>query len=257
MICRPALVVLIAALAGVHPASIASQPAASVRSGNTGAVLNCSKVMPLGDSITLGVNGGYRNRLHTLLTGLACNVGYVGTQFDQFALAPDKDHEGHSGFAIVDIARDANPWFASQLPDFVLLMIGTNDVAWWSVRNADELADDHAALVNQIRAARPNAWIVVASIPPLAPANLPPLDRDRAQFGREFNAAVKTRIDARIAAGEQVRYADVYARLTLSDLYDGVHPSQAAHDKVADAWFAALEGIISTDGHRIFAHGFE
>jgi lysophospholipase L1-like esterase len=252
MIRRTLFVAAIAALAIARAASAESAP-----TGNAPAVLDCSRIMPLGDSITLGVNGGYRNRLYTRLAGLACNVGYVGTLFDQYALAPDKDHEGHSGYAIADIVREANPWLAAQTPDYVLLMIGTNDVAWWSVMNADELATSHAALVDQIRAARPNAWIVVSSIAPLEPANLPPLDRDRAQFGREFNAAVKSRIDARIAAGEKVRYADVYARLTVADLYDGVHPTQVAHDKVADAWYGALEGILTTGGDRLFAGDFQ
>jgi len=221
------------------------------------AVLDCSRIMPLGDSITLGVNGGYRNRLYTRLTGLGCNVGYVGSQYDQYAVAPDKDHEGHSGFSIGDIARDANPWLAAQTPDIVLLMIGTNDVAWWSVRSADETAADHAALINQIRAARPNAWIVVGSIAPLSTAELPPLNRERAAFGREFNAAVRSRVDARIAAGEKVRYADIYARLTVADLYDGVHPTQVAHDKGADAWYGALEAILTTGGDRIYSGNFQ
>ncbi|MEO8671453.1 MAG: SGNH/GDSL hydrolase family protein [Tahibacter sp.] len=221
------------------------------------AVLDCSRIMPLGDSITLGVNGGYRNRLYTRLAGLACNVGFVGSLSDQYTLAADKDHEGHSGFSIGDIARDANPWLVAQAPDIVLLMIGTNDVAWWSVRTADEVAADHAGLIDQIRSARPNAWIVVGSIAPLASADLPPLGRDRAEFGREFNAAVRVRIDARIRAGEKVRYADIYARLSITDLYDGVHPTQLAHDKVADAWYATLEGILTTGGDRIYAGNFQ
>ena len=33
-------------------------------------------------------------------------------------------------------------------------------------------------------------------------------------------------------------------------------PSSARFDSF-DAWFAALEAIISSDGHRIFVHGFE
>lgn len=220
-------------------------------------VVDCSRIMPLGDSITLGVNGGYRNRLYARTSILGCGAGYVGTQFDQYAVAADKDHEGHPGFTISDIARDANAWFVAQAPDYVLLMIGTNDVAWWSVRSAEELADEHGALIEQIQTALPNAWIVVGSIPPIAPANLPPLDRDRAAFAHEFNAAVRTRVEARIAAGERIRYADIEARLTVADLYDGVHPTQLAHDKVADAWYAALEGILLTGGDRIFADDFQ
>ena len=42
-----------------------------------------------------------------------------------------------------------------------------------------------------------------------------------------------------------IRYADVYSVLTLSDLYDGVHPTQAAHAKIATVWTQALAGIAT------------
>ncbi len=200
----------------------------------------CLKVMPLGDSITLGVNGGYRNNLYTGLADAGCGVNYVGSQVDPYAVCIDKNHEGHPGFTIGDIATHVDGWLASAQPDYVLLMVGTNDVAWWSADTGAQIADRHAQLVDRIFADRPGVWIIVASIPPLASNVIAPNSVDRAQLGRDLNAAIKTRVDARIAAGKRIRFADVYASLVVADLYDGVHPTQVAHAKVAEVWRKAL-----------------
>ena len=64
--------------------------------------------MPLGDSITLGVNGGYRNGLWDRLAAAGKTIDYVGSQFDQYAKTPDKDHEGHPGFTIGNIAASTD-----------------------------------------------------------------------------------------------------------------------------------------------------
>lgn len=201
--------------------------------------------MPLGDSITLGVNGGYRNTLYTSLASAGCGVNYVGSQFDQYAVVGDKDHEGHPGFTISNIATAVDGWMAGYTPDYILLMIGTNDIAWWTAETAAQIADRHAALVDQILAKRPNAWVIVASIPPITAGLIAPNNVDRAQLGRDLNAGIQTRMAQRTAAGKRVKFADVYSTLTLADLYDGVHPTQAAHAKVATAFFSALNPVVS------------
>lgn len=201
--------------------------------------------MPLGDSITLGVNGGYRNTLRTSLTTAGCGVNYVGSQYDQYAVTSDKEHEGHPGFTIDDIKAQVDSWLAGYSPDYILLMIGTNDIAWWTAETGDQIAARHAALVDQILARRPNAWVIVASIPPITSGLIAPNNVDRAQLGRDLNAGIMSRMATRQAAGKRVRFADVYASLSLADLYDGVHPTQAAHTKVATTFFQALSPVTS------------
>jgi phospholipase/lecithinase/hemolysin len=56
---------------------------------------------------------------------------------------------------------------------------------------------------------------------------------DRAMLTQEFNAVIRSNVDARTAAGQQVRFVDVNSVLTTADLYDGIHPTEAAHAKVA------------------------
>ena len=200
--------------------------------------------MPLGDSITLGVNGGYRNNLYAGLQQNNCGVGYVGTQLDLNTRVADKDHEGHPGWTIGDIAGSVNTWLASTQPGIVLLMIGTNDTAWWSAANAEQIGARHDALIDQVRTARPNAWIFVASIAPQASAIIQPNNIDRAVLTQQFNAVIRSNADARAAAGQRVRFVDVNSVLTMADLYDGIHPTEAAHAKIAQMFLDAIRAAL-------------
>jgi lysophospholipase L1-like esterase len=200
--------------------------------------------MPLGDSITLGVNGGYRNGLWNRLVAAGKTVDFVGSQSDQYTKAPDHDHEGHPGFTIGNIAASADGWVSTAQPSYILLLAGTNDVAWWCAQSASDVADQNGALIDQLLTDMPNAWVVVGSIPPLSSSIIAPNNIDRAQLAADYDVELQKRVQTRIAAGKHVRFADVRSVLTVSDLYDGVHPTEVAHDKVAQVWFDALKPIL-------------
>jgi len=205
---------------------------------------SCANIMPLGDSITLGVNGGYRNNLYTGLLQNNCGVSYVGTQSDQYTQVADKDHEGHPGFTIGDMAGSVTGWLSSTSPDIILLMAGTNDIAWWTAETAAQIGARHNALIDQLRAARPNAWIFVASIPPEASAIILPNNIDRATLVQQFNTVIRSNVDARVAAGQHVRFVDVNSVLTTADLYDGIHPTEVAHAKVAQKFLDEVRAVL-------------
>jgi lysophospholipase L1-like esterase len=207
---------------------------------------SCTGIMPLGDSITLGVNGGYRNNLYTGLQQNNCGASYVGTQFDINTRIAVKDHEGHSGFTIADIAGSVNAWLASKQPSIILLMIGTNDTAWWTGENADQIGARHDALIEQLRTARPTAWIFVASIPPQASAIIQPNNIDRAVLTQQLNIVIARNVAARVAAGQAVRFVDVNSALTTADLYDGIHPTEAAHARVAQIFLDAVRAALGS-----------
>jgi aryl-phospho-beta-D-glucosidase BglC (GH1 family)/lysophospholipase L1-like esterase len=225
--------------------SPAPAPAPTPAPGGT-QLQSCSSIMPLGDSITLGVNGGYRNNLYTGLEQNNCSVSYVGTQSDPWTRVADKDHEGHPGWTIADIAGSVNTWLASTQPGIILLMIGTNDTAWWSAANADQIGARHNALIDQLRAARPNAWIFVASIPPQASAIIQPNNIDRAVLTQQLNTVIRSNVDARAAAGQRARFVDVNSVLTTADLYDGIHPTEAAHARVAQLFLDAVRAALGS-----------
>jgi lysophospholipase L1-like esterase len=202
------------------------------------------RIMPLGDSITLGVNGGYRNGLWSRLSAAGHSVDFVGSQSDPYTKAPDRDHEGHPGFTLGNIASSADGWLSSAKPTHVLLMAGTNDVAWWCAQTASQVADQSGALIDQILQDLPGAWVIVATIPPLSSGVIQPNNVDRAKLASDYDAELRKRVQVRIDAGKPVRLADVGKALTVGDLYDGVHPTEAAADKAAQVWFDALKPVM-------------
>lgn len=213
--------------------------------GSSVQLTTCAGIMPLGDSITLGVNGGYRNDLYTGLLENNCGVSYVGTQSDQYTRVADKHHEGHPKFSIEDIEANVKLWTDSTQPNIVLLMIGTNDTAWWSAKNADEIGAAHNALISQIQSLRPDIWIFVASIPPQTPMLIPPNNVDRATLTAQFNAVIRKNVEARVTAGQRVRFVDANSVLTTADLYDGIHPTEEGHAKIAQKFLEAIRAALA------------
>jgi hypothetical protein len=53
-------------------------------------------------------------------------------------------------------------------------------------------------------------------------------------------------VDARTAAGQRVRFVDVNSVLTTADLYDGIHPTEAAHAKVAQKFLDAVRAALGS-----------
>lgn len=236
---RTGMALLMTVLAICH-----AQGAESVPPAGPGKLASCASIMPLGDSITLGPNGGYRNNLYTALQKKNCGVSYVGSQQDRYTRVADKNHEGHPGKTVGDIADEVKDWLGKYQPNIVLLMAGTNDVAWWTTQNGTQIGARHDALIDKIQAARPNAWILVASIPPMSSAIIQPNKVDRATLTQQLNAAIRANVQARQSAGQKVRFVDVNSVLTTADLYDGIHPTEAAHAKIAQKWLDALLPLL-------------
>jgi lysophospholipase L1-like esterase len=125
-------------------------------------------------------------------------------------------------------------------------MIGTNDTAWWTAENADQIGARHNALIEQLRTTRPHASIFVASIPPQTQALIPPNNVDRAALTQQLNDVIKSNVEARVALGQRVRFVDVNSALTTADLYDGIHPTEAAHAMVAQMFLEAIRAALGS-----------
>ena len=79
------------------------------------------KILPLGDSITDGFNipGGYRIDLWNSFKVQNLSVDFVGSLSNGPNSLGDKDHEGHSGWRIDEIANSINGWLNAQQPDTI------------------------------------------------------------------------------------------------------------------------------------------
>lgn len=216
-------------------------------------------VMPLGDSITDGVGspapgGGYRVELfhaavqaHQALTFVGSATDPNGPTMLDGKVFP-RDHEGHPGYTIDDSATTSgisplvDQSIATNHPQIVLLMIGTNDVN----RNVD-VANAPArlgALLDRMINDAPNALLVVAKITPWMD------DGANASVVQTYNNAIAGVVQARAASGKHVITVDMYAAFTANPdfktalMSDFLHPNGAGYVVMGDVWYAAIRSYL-------------
>ncbi|MER5761337.1 SGNH/GDSL hydrolase family protein [Streptomyces sp. NPDC002082] len=217
------------------------------------------RVMPLGASTTAGVGssafGGYRLPLGRLVAGQSrYAIDFVGSQ----ARGPmaDNEHEGHSGYTVDRIRAGVDRWIAAADPDVVLLHIGLNNLN----RGGDpgQAADEAEDLVDRIFTLRPGVVVIMQGLVPSTPGSK---DLDIAEPIAAYNRRLK-KIEAREqGSGRHFRFVKApwltpAGRADASmpaELADGLHPNDRGYEKVADAFFGALEQAHSDgwfDGGR-------
>ncbi|MEO3978031.1 GDSL-type esterase/lipase family protein [Streptomyces sp. CAU 1734] len=187
-------------------------------------------VMPLGDSITLGVGSdgrtGYRPALAQMLAKDSPSVQFVGSMRD----ADGTRHEGHSGWRIDQISANIERWMAEAKPNLVLLHIGTNDMN----RNhqADTAPQRLAGLIDQIHTSSPSTAIVVASLVPAA-------DRTVQARVDAYNRAIPGIVADRAQRGYRITQVSM-GSLTVADLDDNLHPNDRGYRKMAGAFHGGI-----------------
>ncbi len=189
-------------------------------------------LMPLGDSITYGnpeTGVSYRTSLWQHLES-GPRVNFVGSI--RWGNLPDRDNEGHPGMRIDELRSWIDYWLTLNRPRYALLHIGTNDVV-----QAHDLANAPARLqdlVARIAERVPGVTILVASIVPSPDPGL----NERIEA---YNAAVPGVVEAVRATGADVRFVDLNARMSMSDISaDKLHPTDAGFLKMGDIWYDAL-----------------
>ncbi len=226
------------------------------------------RIMPCGDSITYGGSaGGYRFGMQDKLTAGGYSFDFVGGRHLPADGSHDPDHEGHSGWEVVNVpssqefawAGDDNSGyfidFAGQQADCVLLMFGVNDM--WRGYDPAARAVALGEKIDSIFSAAPNSHVIVAMINKLPENPDHPGTDARAQA---FNAAIPGLVSTRLAQGKRISYVDMYKPWILATDSDGsVHPSATGYAKMAQIWYdgivAATEGGTGTNHAPIVTAG--
>ncbi|XVV14552.1 SGNH/GDSL hydrolase family protein [Actinoplanes sp. CA-131856] len=212
--------------APAHPA--ASSPPAQPRH---------LRVMPLGDSITMGAGSttgaGYRGPLLDLvLRRNLFTMDYVGSQTSD-GLA-DPQHEGHSGWRTDQISGHIGGWLATYEPDVILLHIGINDLhQGYPTQEALKRFD---GLLLRIFIDRPNVTVIVGGLDPATPG----LESKVAVF----NTTARQLVADYASRGFHIRYVDM--PLTIDQLKDKLHPNDAGYLTMAQSFDTALEQVGSS-----------
>ncbi|WP_027087620.1 fibronectin type III domain-containing protein [Cohnella panacarvi] len=210
---------------------------------------NAVTIMPLGDSLTEGYTsgvpspGGYRGALWELLQSSHPNALFVGSLRENPSSVAnfDPDHEGHPGHRAIQIAELVDSQIAAYVPDYVLLMSGTNDM--WDSDN--EAAFYMKVTLENIADSLPDTYVIVSSIPDIY-LNDPPLRARIVQYNNELAETVA----ALKAAGKKIGFIDINAMLKESYFTypdsDYFHPDASGYNVMAEVWHDALDAAIDT-----------
>jgi lysophospholipase L1-like esterase len=198
------------------------------------------KIMPCGDSVTAGIgstgNGSYRTNLYNSYTNAGLTIDFVGSQSGGPSSLPDKNHEGHSGWTIPQIASNVNSWLNTYNPDVMLLMIGGNDTLQGTVPTSGL-----SSLIDQITNLKPNLILFVADYYYSLPSN------SNYNLIVQYDAAIPGIVQQKANAGKKVYFVKLSdATLSSSEYADGLHPTDSGYSKLATIWYNSTVSILKS-----------
>ncbi|KAL8639384.1 MAG: hypothetical protein Q9228_003576 [Teloschistes exilis] len=206
--------------------AIRDEIVSQIAQGNTLSGHNL-RILPLGASITAGFassdGNGFRKVLYDTLRKTN-TVSFVGSQ----GTAP-LVHEGHPGWIIQDVSNAASASLPSR-PNVVLVHVGTNDIL--QNKDVDNAPERMGALIDHVLSVANDAVVLIAQI-------LPSTRPGAFDQFVTFNARVASIINQKQAQGKKV--LKVWMPVTTDELQDGVHPTDAGYNKMAQAYIKGLQ----------------
>jgi lysophospholipase L1-like esterase len=218
------------------------------------------RIMPLGDSITLGVGsaGGYRCDLSEMLNGSAVAHTLVGPMSDKCG-----GHAGYNGNTLKQIAANIKPAVLDvAAPDVVALMGGTNDFFFYNdhPEQKDQLGANATGallrlegILDELYSWKPSLVVALSTTThinatlcshyheaPWHPIDCP---KDMPTNIAAFDGMLPSVVARQRAMNRRILLHDVNAEAQweAGDWYNwGIHFSAAGYQKMAKAWHKAL-----------------
>jgi lysophospholipase L1-like esterase len=194
--------------------------------------LGTVRIMPLGDSITdgLDVPGSYRTELWRRLRSEGHPVDFVGSRANGPAALGDHDHEGHPGWTIDAVQGRIVSWLRSADPRVVLLHLGTNDMP----QDAAGAPARMSRLIGTIVSTSPRVHLYVSTLVP---------SRRVDPAVRNYNRVLSGIVLAAAEENRRIHLVRMYEALSIDDLLDTTHPTRAGYAKMAAIWDGALRSF--------------
>lgn len=235
----------------------------------TETVIVDQRIMPLGNSITLGSNctggtqpdgicnpggfepnsqrTGYRQPLSDKLTAAGFSFNLVGSRQAGSKASPplnDDDHEGHGGWTAFELAwgrvMDGTDgifsWLEQNPADFILLHAGTNDLINTDERDIEDVLDEIDRWENSANG-NP-VTVVLARI-----IDRVPNETRVNSFNNAVAAMVSDRSSDNIIVVDQQTGAGINYAIG-ADMSDWLHPDDSGYRKMANVWFNSLDLLL-------------
>jgi lysophospholipase L1-like esterase len=195
------------------------------------ASLHETTIYPIGDSITQGVDGlGYRKPLYDLLKQHGIKPHFVGSLSNGGEFFPEPRHDGPFGWTVGQISAEIDGWLNQYNPDFVLIMLGSNDIE--QGQNLLRSLDQFVKIVGNIHRRRPAAKILISEVSLIVDAKF---DRQAIWFNKKLKARLaKTNLKSKLV------FVPMHDVLEPKEILDLDHPTPAGNKKVAQRWFKYL-----------------
>jgi lysophospholipase L1-like esterase len=211
-------------------------------------------IMPLGDSITLGIGpsyptadlNGYRQDLYLDLVSSGYDVNFVGQYSNGTFL--EKQHEGASGATAADIASIVYSRLVAYPADIILLHIGTNDLST-NTSGVENILNE----IDRWETARGRTVVVILARIINRSCSTDPSPCPESEITSQFNVNLGKMAQRRINdLGDRLRIvnmeniANFDYRLTSAggDMSDDLHPDVSGYEKIAVNWLDSLQTIL-------------
>ena len=211
-------------------------------------------IMPLGDSIT-GSTCYPQLLSKELISKGHTNFSFIGTNLNNQSCgtnAPNLMTEGHGGYDVTYLETNSPPQsghgtltelqrWAAEKPDVVLMEYGTNDV--WGGDSLSSILTAYSFVVDQFRSQNPNVIFFVAQITPMHPSGCSACESNV----EALNSMIPSWAAGKTSTASPISVVDVWSALPQASYLpnsqytsDGVHPTPAGAQLMADVWSAAL-----------------
>lgn len=205
---------------------------------------NKVKILPLGDSITIGYPYTYRYDLFHLLSDAGYPFTFVGSLNNNpagYRGVWDQNHEGHSGWTTLQIDVELKTWLKDYTPGITLIHLGTNDAT--AIKEGflslEESETAMRSIIEKLRISNPAMHIYLAQIIPFGST----ADVNYSSYNpivQEWNLLLESMASDLSTRESQVTILDMNTGFENADLDDGVHPSPTGAAKMASIWAEAI-----------------
>lgn len=206
-----------------------------------------NKIMPIGDSITKGLgssdNSGYRNDLQSFLNIYSIDYDFVGSQSD--GGFSDNQHEGHLQYTAAQINSNVDGWLDTYNPDYVLLLIGTNDIGANPIEN---ITTDIENILNKIHNHNSSINILLSSL-------IPSMNISKDNLITELTGKIKSLYEKKKSENYQIRYIGANEIFKSNENWtaeymapDSIHPNDTGYSVMGEAFFHGIINLINGGG---------